>query len=213
MGAVIGQRLTRVVAPIAGELAPSGVPVAAGVDLRALLAGDSDPLQIVAAVSVGKSKRGWRYTRAALDQIVRVVNGEGLAGFLGHQKAEDVEHSFPVPVLHWIGATWQGETALFRGVVDADAPSVKRWLRARRITQVSVFGQPKLEQLAGETVVTGYRPLSIDLVPLGRAGMETTISVMAGGEMDALGEGVASETSAQGEPAVPPGLRERRVAF
>lgn len=176
--------MVRLTAAIAGEVRVEDVPVGAGVDLAALKAGDTDPLEVVVEVPAGRSKRGWNYTPAALQRIVGEVMKQGLPGFLGHQKAEDVAHEFPRPVTHWVGAAWRDGKAYFRGVVDAAASDLKRWIRARTVRTVSIFGAPTLATAGGETQVVDYHALSIDWTPLGRAGMPT--AVVALGEMDSI---------------------------
>lgn len=176
--------MVRLTANVTGEMRLEDVPVAPWADLAALKAGDSDPLEVVVEVPAGKSKRGWNYRPKALQKIVGEVMSQGLPGFLGHQKAEDVDHQFPQPVTHWVGAKWENGKAYFRGVVDAAAGDLKRWLKAKTVRQVSIFGAPKLQQVGGETHVVDYRPLSIDWTPLGRAGMPT--AVVALGEIDSI---------------------------
>jgi hypothetical protein len=63
------------------------------------------------------------------------VNQKSLAGFLGHLTDEELKSKFPTPVVHWVGSRMEGETAYIRGLVDKSATDVKRWLKARRITQ------------------------------------------------------------------------------
>ncbi len=186
-------------ANLTGEMSVNDVPLAPGVDVAALKAGDSDPLEVVVGVPVGMSKRGWYYRAEALKDIVQHVMTHTLSGFRGHQKAEDINTEFRDPVTHWVGAKFdpdrevkneKGEVvgkgvAFFRGVVDRVAPDLKRWIRTNRIKQVSIFGFPRLQSVNGETHVTGYRPLSIDWTPLDRPGMPTWIAAI--GEMDAIG--------------------------
>jgi len=160
------------------------VPLASWADLEALKAGDPEPMEIVVEIPAGKSKRGWNYRPEALQKIVGEVMNQGLPGFLGHQKPEEVDHQFPTPVTHWVGALWKDGKAYFRGVVDAAAKDLKRWIKAKTVRTVSIFGIPKLQQVGGETHVVDYKPLSIDWTPLGRAGMPT--SVVAIGEMDEI---------------------------
>ncbi|HHX86706.1 MAG TPA: hypothetical protein GX693_00850 [Firmicutes bacterium] len=171
-------------ARIAGEMQPGDIPLNPGMDIAALKAGDAEPMEIVVEVPAGKSKRGWNYKPEALQAIVGEVMSQGLPGFLGHQKPEDVDTEFPVPVTHWVGAKWDQQTnkAYFRGVVDKAAADLKRWIKGKTIKTVSIFGIPKLQKAAGETNVVDYKPLSIDWTPLGRAGMSTAI--VATGEMD-----------------------------
>ncbi len=160
---------------------PADIPVAPGVDLEAIKAGDDDPLEVVVSVPESKSKRGWFYAGESLQDIVNFVNAETLSGFLGHQKPDNVDTEFPTPVTHWVGAKWENGKAYFRGVVDKVAPDLKRWIRSKRVTQVSIFGIPTLKNVAGEVHVVGYKPLSIDWTPLHRAGMPS--EVVAVGEM------------------------------
>lgn len=174
--------ITHLEATVTGEMSVGDVPVAKWANLEAVKAGDEDPMEVVVSIPSGKSTRGWNYTPQALQKIVGEVNTTGLAGFLGHQKDENVSSEFPLPVTHWIGAVWKDGVAYFRGVVDKAAGDLKRWIRAGTVRTVSIFGVPTLKQAGGETQVVDYRPLSIDWTPLGRAGMPTTIVAM--GEMN-----------------------------
>ncbi len=162
---------------------PSDIPLAQGVDLDLMKSMDKDPLEVAVEIPATKSKRGWNYKPESLKNIVDYVNQNTLNGFLGHQKAEDVSTQFVPPVTSWIGAKMSGNKAYFRGLIDADAEKLKRWVRTGRIKEVSIFGFPKLKKNSGtgEMDVTGYNPLSIDWTPLHRPGMPTSI---VGMEMD-----------------------------
>jgi hypothetical protein len=166
---------------LGGEMSVNDVPLANGVDVEALKKGDDDPLEVVVEIPASKSKRGWNYTGESLKDIVNHVMSDTLNGFLGHQRPEDVSNQFLPPVTHWVGAKMVGETAYFRGVVDAAAKDLKRWIRSKRIKQVSIYGMPKIQRQGKDTNVVGYKPLSIDWTPLDRAGMNTRI--VAAGEM------------------------------
>lgn len=174
------------------------IPVGQGINVADLLDGDDDPMQVAVEVKAGKSKRGWRYLRDALAQIAGEVNNGGLPGYKGHLTQEQVAHAFPDPVTHWIGAR---ETApgvfQFRGVIDKAAGELKRWIKTKRITQVSIFGIPKKRTVAGEVQVYGYEPISIDWTPLKRAGMATAI-VGIKGEIDSITEPGTESTSTGG---------------
>jgi len=174
----------RLQACVTGEIRVDDVPLAPGVDLAALKAGDDDPLEVVVEIPAGKSRRGWNYTPQAIQKIVSEIMTKTANGFLGHQKPEDVDHQFPIPVTHWVGALWRNGKAYIRGVVDAAAKDLKRWIRAGRVKQVSIFGIPTVTQAGGETQVVDYQLLSIDWTPLDRAGMPTRIVAM--GEMDII---------------------------
>lgn len=176
--------MASVQAVVSGEMRVEDVPLSPWVDLQALKADDPEPMEVVVEIPAGKSKRGWNYRPEALQKIVGEVMNQGLPGFLGHQKPEEVDYQFPTPVTHWVGALWKDGKAYFRGVVDKAASDLKRWIKAKAIRQVSIFGIPKLQKVNGETHVVDYKPLSIDWTPLNRAGMPT--SVVAIGEMDEI---------------------------
>ncbi|MFA3957973.1 hypothetical protein [Clostridioides difficile] len=168
------------------SIKPSDIPLAKDIDIEALKSIDDDPLEVVVEIPATKSKRGWNYTAKSLKDIVDYTNENTLNGFLGHQKAENISTEFAPPVTHWIGAEMKGDKAYFRGLIDADATNLKRWIRTKRIKEVSIFGYPKLKKSAkGEMNVIGYEPLSIDWTPLHRPGMPTSI---VGMEMSARGE-------------------------
>ena len=88
-----------------------------------------------------------------------------------------MSNQFLPPVTHWIGGEMRGNNAYFRGMIDAAAKDLKRWVRTKRIKEVSIFGYPDLQQnrTTGEMDVIGYEPLSIDWTPLHRPGMPTRI--------------------------------------
>jgi hypothetical protein len=198
------------VAALNGEIRVEDIPLNPGIDIGALKAGDASPLEVVVEVPAGKSTRGWNYRPQALQDIVGEVMTQGLPGVLGHQKVENIESEFPTPVTHWVGAKFDPEApvtdkagkvigkgkAYFRGVIDQAAADLKRWIRAKTIRTVSIFGMPKLQQVGGEVNVIGYRALSIDWTPLGRAGMPTAIVAM--GEMVDLDE-ISGELDASHE--------------
>lgn len=163
--------LAYLAATITGEMRVEDVPLAPGVDLAALKAGDTESLEVVVEVPAGKSKRGWNYLPKALQRIVGEVSTKTASGFLGHQDPTQVDHQFPNPVTHWVGAKFQDGKAYFRGVVDSAAKDLERWIRPGRVKQVSIFGVPTLAQANGETQAVDYQLLSIDWTPLDRAGV------------------------------------------
>lgn len=199
MSIPVGETVS-LIANIAGEMSVDDVPLATWADLQAIKAGDESPLEVVVEVPVGRSKRGWNYKANALQSIVGEVMAQGLPGFLGHQKPEEISTQFPTPVTHWVGAKFDPNienkdssgkviskgAAYFRGVVDKSADDLKRWIKAKVVRQVSIFGYPKIQKVAGEINVVDYKPLSLDWTPLNRPGMPTRI--VAFGEIDVIGE-------------------------
>ena len=171
-------------ATLTGEMAVEDVPLSPGVDLAALKAGDSDPFEVVVEISSGKSTKGWDYLPSTLQKMAQQVMTRTVAGFLGHQKTEDLEYQFPIPVTHWVGAAYKNGKIYVRGVVDKAADDLKRWIKAGRIKQVSIYGIASLQEVKGETQVVDFDLMSIDWTPLDRNGMSTRI--VASGEIDSI---------------------------
>ena len=188
---LVGEMASVMLAKVSGEMAVEDVPVAPGVDLDALLKDDDDPFQVVVEIPACESKRGWDYLPRSIQDIVEVAASEGLPGYTGHQDADRVDWEFRVPVTHWVGATWKDGVGYFRGVIDKSAKDLKRWLRAKVIRDVSIWGAPKLAFEGGKTKVIGYNPISIDWTPPRRAGMPTRVVAM--GEMDGSHEELRDE--------------------
>ena len=159
-------------ARVTGEMRPADIPLAPGVNLLALKANDPDPMEVVVEIPAGPSKRGWEYGKIVIRQL---ANQLPVAGFLGHQKAENFDTEFPTPVTHWVGATYRDGSTFARGVIDKAAVDLKRWIRANVINQVSIFGHMATEVRDGKTHVTSIELLSIDWTPLDRAGMKTRV--------------------------------------
>ena len=183
---------------VSGGLRPTDIPLSAAVSeaqYEALLAGDDDRLEVVIEIAPGRSSRGWTYPEAALEKLVQHVQQRSLNGILGHQRDEDMNHQFVTPVTHWVGATWRNGRAYFRGVVDKAAPDLKRWIRAGRVTQPSIFTRPTL---GPSNVVIDLEPLGIDWAPLDRAGMSTA-RVVAWGEQNPGGNTDMDGNAAIGE--------------
>ena len=179
---------------LAGEMRPTDIPLAPGVDILSLKANDSDPMEVVVEIPSGVSARGWDYGKVVIRHTAEQIMQKPVAGYLGHQRSENLEYEFPTPVTHWVGAVYRDGSAFVRGVVDKAAPDLKRWIRAKVINQVSIYGYMTTEERDGKTHVTGIELLSIDWVPLDRAGMNTR--VVAVGEMNKNG-GVKQMTLAE----------------
>jgi hypothetical protein len=203
-----------VLAGAVGEMAPSDVPLStvfSEAERQHLLKGDDDPMEVVIEVSPGKSSRGWHYTPQALRKMVEHVQAKTLAGIKGHQKDDDLANQFVDPATHWIGAMWRDDKAYFRGLIDKSAPDLKRWIRAKRITQPSIFTKPVLSRVNGETHVIDLEPLGIDWAPLDRAGMPSS-RVVAWGEMDAIGGAPFEPEPPGGDDTIHPDGRTTQVS-
>ena len=133
-----------------------------------------------------------------------------MAGYKGHRKPEDLGSVFPDPVTHWLGSKLvdeAGKKVLYaRGLVDAAAGELKRWIKGGAVTQPSFYGDMRLHQVGDERVhVVDTTPMSIDWAPYGGAGMDTSIVAMSG-EMDSM---LAGEQVATGSTPRPALVRQR----
>lgn len=181
-GEISNQEVVVVDGVINGEMSVDGIPVANGVDVAKLKEGDDDPLEVVVEIDSGKNTRGWNYLPATVEKIVKQVNEKTPNGILGHQKQEDLAYQFPKIATHWVGAVYKDGKAFVRGVIDASQKDLKRWIKTKRISQVSIFGVPTLKKVGGETQVVDFKLLSLDWTPKDRNGMPTKVVAMS--EMD-----------------------------
>jgi hypothetical protein len=169
---------------VAGPISPDSIPLSRAVSdqqLRALIGDDPQPTQVVATIAPGPGGRGWQYTASAVKQFADYVASHSLNGYLGHMTDDDLGRKFEAPSIHWIGARFDGETAVIRGLVDKSATDVARWLRSRRITAPSWLTRPVLSKRGGQTVVDSFAEIiSLDLAPLGREGMPSAAIIYAG---------------------------------
>lgn len=182
-------------ATISGEMRPMDIPLAPGVNIAALKLSDPDPMEVVVEIPSGVSTRKWVYGKVVVRQLADQLMQKAFAGFLGHQKPDDVAHEFPTPVTHWVGALYRDGKVYVRGVIDKSVPDLKRWVRANVINQVSIYGRMTTEERGGQTHVTSIELLSIDWVPLDRAGMATRVVAIG-------------EQNTRGGISVPPEMKE-----
>jgi hypothetical protein len=124
---------------IVSTITPEDIPLAARVteaDLATLKVGDPSPTQVVIRITPGQGGHGWSYTAQAMRQLVDVVNDTTLPGYLGHSHGVLPVDQWHDPLIHWLGAKWDGSAALLRGLIDHGhdkAADIKRWLKSGRI--------------------------------------------------------------------------------
>ncbi len=112
-------------------ISASAIALAVGYDearVAKLKDGDGDPLEVAVRITPGPGGAGY-YEPTALQQLVRHVAENTLAGYRGHLKPEELPFRFLTPATHWVGAEWRGNAAYVRGVVDRSDPDLKRLIR------------------------------------------------------------------------------------
>lgn len=126
------------------------VPLASGVDLKALIGDDADPLFVtIDALSDTISGNKRRWTSNELHRIAEQVNEKKPDGYQGHLKAEDRSSKAPDATTIWLGAkvaNHQGRNRLFiKGYVLPKAEQFRDYLKkaaaAGKNVAVSVYGQ------------------------------------------------------------------------
>lgn len=126
------------------------VPLAPGVDLTALIAGDDNPVFVtIDALSDTISGNKRRWTSDELHRIAEQVNEKKPDGYQGHLKAEDRSSKAPDATTIWLGAkvaNHNGRNRLFvKGYVLPKADKFRNYLEkavaAGKNVAVSVYGQ------------------------------------------------------------------------
>lgn len=194
-------RDTVVVAEFAGEFPQ--VPVSGQVNMEALTVGDPDPffvtIPIAEAGAVSANNR--LYDAAFVQDLARQVMEQAPTGQMGHLAPGERDHAYPLPAVHWVGATQQGQTLWGKGYVPPGA--VRDHIRRLKSTNgklaTSIYGTATTEPdpPSGALRVKGFRLESIDFAPPARAGVPTLAAVpVVTAEMEESQEGDMPEPTA-----------------
>lgn len=186
---------------IAGKV-PVEIPLAAGVDLAALTAGDESPDRFV-YMRVGKggelSANGRRWPGAMLQKVVDKLP---LYSYRGHPTAKAGESApFQDFSTAWIGGKMHEGELLVKGYVPKDETVLKERIRvslaAGKPMQVSPWGAITGRRVGGETVVEDFEPERIDWGAPGTAGFRSSGVLAAGGELTETEETSMTEKEIQ----------------
>jgi len=172
-----------VVGEVRADLGREDIPLSdsAAAAVEVLTEGDDNPCWVTVEILEGPGNHG-NYKRGAIRDIVSGVNESEPMGHLGHRKPKDLPFEFPDPTTHWFAAEMVNKqdtdgnpraAAVIYGLIDKAFPDLRRWVKARRIKEVSIYGKPRYE--AGTRNVVGYDLISIDWTPRERSGMETNL--------------------------------------
>lgn len=160
------------------------VPLAKGVDIKALTDGDPDPMFVVVeALNETVSKNNREYDKATIKSIAEQINQIKPDAYVGHLKDDERAYKNPQSKTIWVGAKVMkvdGKDRLFvKGYVLPYATDLKQYLKAAKAigkqVAVSIYG------MARETInaVTKVRKIvdfnleSIDWARSGSAGVDT----------------------------------------
>jgi len=167
------------------------VPVAPGVDLAALTAGDDSPVFVTLPIAqVGTSRNGRYYDAALVAEIAAQVNEKRPGGNLGHISEGERATRYDRPEVLWLGATVRGDVAYGKGYIPPYARDTRDFLARAKAAghgvSTSIYGQWQQVRdtaLGAMRVLTGGTLEAIDFVPPARAGMRFPSGMTLASEM------------------------------
>jgi len=177
------------------------VPLARGVKLEELLAGDDDPMFVtIDALSDTVSGNKRRWTSEELHNVAKQVMEKKPDGYQGHLRADERSSKAPDAVTMWLGAkvaNHKGKNRLFiKGYVLPKATQFKDYIRrataAGKNVAVSVYGQAfeKWNESLKAFEISNFSLESIDWARPGSEGvpnsgfLQITAEMNGGEEMD-----------------------------
>lgn len=169
-------------AEMAGEKTEIDVPVANGVDIKALIEGDDDPMFVVVeALNESVSANNRMYSSETIKSVAEQINSMKPDAYQGHMRDEERPFANPDSKTIWVGAkvhNVKGKKRLFiKGYVLPYAKELKQYLRAAKAVgkkiAVSIYGTAK-ELLEGDfRKVMDFKLESIDWARGVAAGVPT----------------------------------------
>lgn len=135
---------------IVGSKVGDDIPLAKGIDLEDLKAGDKNPMFVVVRVlSETVSRNGNAYTREVLESVRDQIMEKKPDGFLGHLDEDERATKFPDPQTIWIGAKLttdnSGQAQLIAKGYVLPGANIRTYLsksaKAGKQVSVSVYGQ------------------------------------------------------------------------
>lgn len=157
------------------------VPLADGVELETLTEGDEKPFFItlpIGAVTVSRNDRVYR--RDAVEAIKQAVNDRKIGGILGHLKDDARPYEFNIPVIHWVGAVFEGDTLWAKGYIPKTQPELREYMRIAMRTKsevgTSIYGTAEIED---DGRVTNLWVETVDIAHPDRVGVTRAAEVPA----------------------------------
>jgi len=161
------------------------VPFADGVDYKALVDGDDDPVFITVPIGKADVTSGNKryYDDAFLTELERQVLANRPVGLMGHLRPEQRATEFPMEAVHWVGARRIGGLLWGKGYVPAgDARA--RLLRYKATNKQIATSIDALAEGVWDDDLGAYRMSAkslklnqIDIAPADRAGIADLAAV------------------------------------
>lgn len=158
------------------------VPLAEGVDLAELTEGDAKPFFITLPIAEknAQSLNGRTYPPEEVQRVANAVNQERIGGILGHLRDDQRPYVYEIPVIHWVGALFEGNTLWTKGYVPQTQPALREFMRiavkTKARTGTSVYGTA---EVGDDGTVHNLKVESIDIAHADRVGIPMTAAVPA----------------------------------
>mgnify|MGYP006382241253 FL=1 len=155
------------------------VPTAPDVDVKALVAGDPDPMFLTLPIGQAGVISGNRrlYGEDFVQELERQVLAEKPIGLMGHLREEDRATEFPAEAVHWVGARRVGELLWAKGYIPPGEPRdrIRRYKAQNKkiATSIDAFLEAVWDKDKGayRVLANTVRLNQIDLAPADRAGI------------------------------------------
>lgn len=163
-----------------GGQVPS-VPFAPGVDVKALLEGDPDPMFLVLPISEeGRvSRNGLIHDAELAESLVQQIAEEKPGGIMGHIAEAERNTAYPVSQVHWVGAMRVGGKVWAKGYIPKTQVTVREEFRLLKAkggrAATSIYGRAVRELEHGDARKWRARKFlleQIDLAPYARASLQ-----------------------------------------
>lgn len=197
------------------------VPTAAGVDLDALRAHDSDLMMVTVPIipQIGATSRnGLLYDEALAASIVAQINEKRPDGIWGHLKEEERSTAFPEPAATWVGALKVDNAVWAKALINGPAKERIRRLKATGgQIATSIYGKGDFEPVSqGVRRLKNFDLESLDFAPPARAALRNGTQPIVTAELEIEQETVEMDRnqiiSELTVADIPAPLREQIVA-
>lgn len=158
------------------------VQLAEGVDMAGLTEGDDKPFFITLPIGEkGVQSRNERtYPAEEVQRIADTINQERIGGILGHLRDDQRAYEYQIPVIHWVGAMFEGNTLWAKGYIPKTEPKLRESMRiamkTRSRTGTSIYGTA---EIGDDGVVHNLKVESIDIAHPDRVGVPMTAAIPA----------------------------------
>ncbi len=160
---------------------PPDVPLFAGVDAKALTAGDDDPMFVTLPIAETdvESGNGRYYDASFVKVLAEQVREKRPGGIMGHLRTEDRDSAFPIPEGHWVGELMAGKTLWGKAYVPPGEfrEYVRRLKASGAKLATSIYGTSEQEWMPERglwrLVPETFDLESIDFAPPERAGISS----------------------------------------